>query len=266
MARGLKKHLKRVHTPSHWCLDKLSGVYAPRPSCGPHKIRECLPLTILMRHRLKYALTANEVKLIVMQRLLEVDGKIRTDTNFPCGIMDVISIPKTGEHFRMLVDVKGRFVPHRIGDSEAEYKLCRVKTTRLGAKGIPQCITHDGRTIRFVMPDVKANDTIRLDLKTGKVIGLLKFDHGKLALVTGGSNSGRVGTITHREKHPGSFEIVHIKDSRGETFVTRQHNVFVIGENPSEPWISMLKDQGIKLSNIEDRKRRLTAAQEKKRA
>ena len=28
----------------------------------------------------------------------------------------------------------------------------------------------------------------------------------------GGNNIGRVGTITHEEKHPGSFEMVHIKD------------------------------------------------------
>ena len=44
---------------------------------------------------------------------------------------------------------------------------------------------------------------------------------GNLAMVTGGHNLGRVGTITHREKHPGSFDIVHIKDTLGHTFATR---------------------------------------------
>ena len=29
----------------------------------------------------------------------------------------------------------------------------------------------------------------------------------------GGNNIGRVGVITHEEKHPGSFEMVHIKVS-----------------------------------------------------
>jgi ribosomal protein S4E len=27
-------------------LDKLSGTYAPRPSNGPHKLREALPLVV----------------------------------------------------------------------------------------------------------------------------------------------------------------------------------------------------------------------------
>lgn len=68
-------------------LDKLGGVFAPRPSTGPHKLRESLPLVIFLRNRLKYALTNCEVTKIVMQRLIKVDGKVRTDPNYPAGFM-----------------------------------------------------------------------------------------------------------------------------------------------------------------------------------
>ena len=51
------KHLKRINAPNAWLLDKLSGVWAPRPSAGPHKLRECLPIIVMLRNRLKYALT-----------------------------------------------------------------------------------------------------------------------------------------------------------------------------------------------------------------
>ena len=44
---------------------------------------------------------------------------------------------------------------------------------------------------------------------------------GNLCMITGGRNLGRVGLITHRERHPGSFDIVHIKDTQGHTFATR---------------------------------------------
>lgn len=86
-ARGPKKHLKRLNAPKAWMLDKLGGVYAPRPSTGPHKLRESLPLVIFLRNRLKYALTNCDVKKIVMQRLIKVDGKVRTDPNYPAGFM-----------------------------------------------------------------------------------------------------------------------------------------------------------------------------------
>ena len=68
-------------------LDKLSGVFAPKPSAGPHKSRECLPIVIFLRNRLKYALTYDEAKKIVKQRLIKVDSKVRTDLTFPAGFM-----------------------------------------------------------------------------------------------------------------------------------------------------------------------------------
>lgn len=54
-----------------------AAVQAPKPSPGPHKTRECLPLILLLRNRLKYALTGKEVTSILMQRLVQVDGKVR---------------------------------------------------------------------------------------------------------------------------------------------------------------------------------------------
>ena len=114
MPRGPKKHLKRLNAPKRWMLDKLGGIYAPKPSPGPHKSRECLPLILVLRNRLKYALTGKEVMSILMQRLIKVDGKVRTDKTYPVGFMDTISIDKTDEHFRILYDVKGRFTVHRI--------------------------------------------------------------------------------------------------------------------------------------------------------
>jgi len=258
MARGPKKHLKRLNAPKSWMLDKLGGVFAPRPSTGPHKLRESLPLIIMIRNRLKYALTNSEVTKIVMQRLIKVDGKVRTDSNFPAGFMDVITIEKTGEFFRLLYDVKGRFILHRITAEEAKYKLCRVKRVQVGPKGIPFLVTHDGRTIRYPDPLVKVHDTIRLNITTGKIMDFIKFDIGNLVMVTGGHNLGRVGTITSRERHPGSFDIVHVKDSLGHVFATRLSYIFVIGK-ANKPFISLPRGKGVRLSVAEERDRRIAA-------
>merc|ERR1712146_718998 len=75
--RGPKKHLKRVNAPKHWMLSKLDGVHAPKTSAGPHKMRESVPLIILLRNRLKYALTGAEANAICMQELVKVDGRVR---------------------------------------------------------------------------------------------------------------------------------------------------------------------------------------------
>ncbi|KAG2178222.1 hypothetical protein INT43_003475 [Umbelopsis isabellina] len=287
MARGPKKHMKRLNAPKHWMLDKLLGMiiiftisvrtliasslvlvnsfqtstgsYAPKPSAGPHKTRECLPLVIFLRNRLKYALNGKEVQNILMQRLVKVDGKVRTDSTYPAGFMDVISIEKTGEQFRLVYDVKGRFTIHRITEEESKYKLCKVRKVQLGAKGIPYVLTHDGRTIRYPDPLIKANDTIRYDIDSAKITDFIRFEVGNVCMATGGRNMGRVGVITHRERHIGGFEIVHVKDALDRQFATRISNVFVIGQG-NKPWISLPKQKGIKLTISEERDRRRAAA------
>ncbi|KAJ1988849.1 40S ribosomal protein S4 [Dimargaris cristalligena] len=252
MARGFKKHMKRLNAPKHWMLDKLTGIYAPKPSQGPHKARECLPLVVFLRNRLKYALNRREVISILMQRLVKVDGKVRTDDTYPTGFMDVITIEKSGEQFRLVYDTKGRFTIHRITDAEAQYKLCKVKRMQLGVKGVPFIVTHDGRTIRYPDPLVKVNDTVKLDIESGKIDGFLKFEVGNLAMITGGSNIGRAGIIVDIEKHDGGFDIVHIRDAANHKFATRLSNVFVIGKG-NKAWISLPKGKGVKLSIAEER-------------
>ncbi|XP_048518686.1 40S ribosomal protein S4 [Dendroctonus ponderosae] len=258
MARGPKKHLKRLNAPKAWMLDKLGGVFAPRPSTGPHKLRESLPLVIFLRNRLKYALTNSEVTKIVMQRLIKVDGKVRTDPNYPAGFMDVVTIEKTGEFFRLIYDVKGRFTIHRITAEEAKYKLCKVRKVGTGPKGIPFLVTHDGRTIRYPDPNVKVNDTIQLEIATSKILDYIKFESGNLCQITGGRNLGRVGTVVNRERHPGSFDIVHIKDANEHVFATRLNNVFIIGKG-SKAFASLPRGKGVKLSIAEERDKRLAS-------
>jgi small subunit ribosomal protein S4e len=265
--RGPKKHLKRLAAPKHWMLDKMSGVFAPRPSTGPHKLRECLPLIILLRNRLKYALTRREVTFIVMQRLVKVDGKVRTDATYPSGFMDVVSIEKTNENFRLLYDTKGRFALQAISPEEAKYKLCKVRKFLIGNKGVPAVALHDGRTIRYPDPLIQVNDSVKVDLATNKITDFIKFDIGNLVMVTAGRNLGRIGVITHREKHPGSFDIVHIKDAAGQQFATRLSNVFVIGKG-TRAYISLPKAKGVKKSILEEaegkKKRDHIAAPEQK--
>jgi len=250
--------MKRLAAPSHWLLDKLSGSYAPRPSPGPHKLRECLPLVVFLRNRLKYALNGREVKSILMQRLVKVDGKVRTDPTYPAGFMDVITLEKTGENFRLVYDTKGRFTIHRISDEEASFKLCKVKRVELGKKGIPYVVTHDARTIRYPDPAIRVNDTVKVELESGKITEFISFDTGCLAMITGGRNMGRVGVITHRERHDGGFDIVHLQDVIGNKFATRLSNVFVIGTDKA--WVSLPKGKGVKLSIAEERDRRRAAA------
>ena len=77
----------------------------------------------------------------------------------------------------------------------------------------------------------------------------------------GGNNIGRVGTLMHVEHHPGSYEIVHVKDSQGRAFATRLSNIFVIGQG-KKPLIKLPKGDGISLSLIAERNAKIAALED----
>jgi small subunit ribosomal protein S4e len=109
MVRGPKKHLKRLNAPKHWMLAKMGGIWAPKPAAGPHKSRECLPLSIILRNRLKYALTRKEALMVVMQKLVNVDGKVRTELNFPAGFMGECLLLSADRRRNIIVSLQGAF-------------------------------------------------------------------------------------------------------------------------------------------------------------
>jgi len=222
---------------------------------------------LILRNRLKYSLTRRESMMICMRRAVSVDQKVRTDVNFPVGFQDVVSIARTNEVWRVLYDVKGRFTLHPINADEAKFKLAKVVRQEITSKAtsgrnpfhtgqagaIPVIRTHDGRTIRYADPLIKVLDTVKIDLATGKVTSFVKFDVGCTVMVTGGANVGRVGTVVSRERHPGSFDIVHIRDKKNNTFATRIGNVFVIGEGSKKELISLPKGKGLKMTIHEEK-------------
>jgi small subunit ribosomal protein S4e len=214
-------------------------------------------LQLIIRNKLKYALTGREISMVLKQRVLKVDGRVRTDSKYPAGFMDVVTIPKTKDRFRLLYDVKGRFVLHSIPEAETTFKLARVQKKEYAPGRTPFIATHDGRTIRYPDPNINVDDSVVVDIETGKVKEWVRFKPGALAFITGGANTGRIGEIVDVERHPGSFDIVHIKDAQDHTFATRKSNVFVIGASTDKPLISLPKLKGVKPSLTADRERKL---------
>lgn len=259
--RGVYKHLKRIHAPHNWLLSKVGGIWAMKPSQGPHKLRECMPLMVLLRNKLKLALNAKEAKFIVKAKEgnIAIDGKIRTDVKYPVGFMDIITITKTQTNYRVVYDCKGRFRLAKISKDDAKFKLCRINKRFMGPKNTPYVNTDDGRTLRFPNPDIKQFDTIKINLESNTIVDFYKYKQGAHVMITGGNNIGRVGTVEKIEKHPGSYEIVYVKDLNGKIFSTKLSNIFIIGDRKPEipvdkynTRLTLIEERNIRAPKVEE--------------
>lgn len=135
----------------------------------------------------------------------------------------------------------------------------KVKTRAVGPNKIPYIVTHDARTIRFPHPEIEEGDTIKYNLKENKITEWIKNDIGNTCFITGGNNIGRVGQIVHVERHIGGYDIVHVKDANGKSFATRKTNIFIIGTG-KKPVITLPKENGLHLSILEERKRKMSTS------
>ena len=125
-----------------------------------------MPVNLIVRDVLGRAQSAREVRFIVHNELIKVDGRVCKDTRRGVGLMDVLSLGD--EHFRCMLDANGRRYV-KILVEEASWKLVRVegKTTLKGGK--TQLNFHDGRNMLVDDPkEFNTGDSIKLSLPDQK--------------------------------------------------------------------------------------------------
>ncbi|XP_032148982.1 40S ribosomal protein S4-like [Sapajus apella] len=152
-----------------------------------------------------------------MQRFIKINGKVRANVICPAGFMGVMNTDKTGENFHLICDTKVPFAFIILHRRRPSYKLCKVRKIFVDTKGIPHLVTHDVHTICYPDTLIMVKDTIQIDLENGKMTGFIRFDTGNLCIMAGGANLGRIGVITKRERHSGSFDMLHVKDANSNS-------------------------------------------------
>jgi small subunit ribosomal protein S4e len=245
--KGHSSGLKRKPAPRFWPIHRKEFTWVVKPTSGPHSLEKCMPLSLVLRDTLGLAKTRKEAKTIVSQGRVHVDGTIRTKDDFPIGLMDVISMPDTGQNFRVLPSYKG-LVLREISGEEAKFKLCRIEDKTVVKNGQVQLHLHDGSSILVKIADIKnpqedvydTLDTVKISLPEKQVLERIKMKEEGFAIIAGGKNVGKFGKTVEIEKAEGKKRrnaLVTIEDEKGNRYQTTLNFVFTIGE--THPLISL---------------------------
>lgn len=238
MARmGGGRTLKRYPSPEWWPILRKQSTWVMKPSPGPHSIETSMPLLLVLRDLMGVVRNLHEARMVLNQSKILVNGKIVREPDFPIGVMDVLSIPDMGSHFRIL-PYKGTFVAHKISDSEL-FRLLRVenKTCIKGSKlqlnlsgGVNIQLDVNGPTGAKDSP-YRTLDTLKVDLQGRQILDHIKMEVGSYVLVVRGKNSGGHGVL--QEIVP-AFKrrrsLVKIKSPDGGVIETILDYVYAIGK------------------------------------
>jgi small subunit ribosomal protein S4e len=225
----MSKHLKRLNAPRTLQIHRKEETWTIKSSPGPHSLEKSIPLGLVIRNYLNLADTLKETKRIISNGEILVDGIIRKNHKFPCGIMDVISIPKLKKDYRVLFNRRGKLILIPISSKESNWKLCRIENKTIVKGKKIQLNLHDGTNKLVKKDEYKTGDVLKILFNEQKIDDIFKFEKGTVSMIIGGSHIGEVANIEDIEIIASSKP--NLTKMKGKNdFTTLQKYVFPIGK------------------------------------
>ncbi|MGC9310876.1 MAG: hypothetical protein ACP5E4_04105 [Candidatus Aenigmatarchaeota archaeon] len=189
-------HLKRSKMPAFWPLPRKRKTFAPTPVCGPHPKANCLTLSVVVRDLLGIYPNAREARKSIKAKNFLVDGKEATETRFPIGSMDILTIKDKKENYMVVPASKG-FELRPVESAKAGSKYCKIIGKKAVKKGI-QLNLHDGRNAIVDAKDkdkYRVGDSVKVMLKDGKIEKTYPYKVGATVIILKGVNRGKTGKL-----------------------------------------------------------------------
>lgn len=241
---GGKRHLKRPASPTTWPINRKGSKFVTKMAPGPHSKEQGMPLVILLRDVLKVGTTRKEIKYILTNQNVEVDGRVRTNMRFPVGHMDIVHLKKIDKFYRIQYHRSGKLLPFEIDADEASSKLVKVTSKRSVRGNYTQISLHDGRNIRLANDDerlaeIKVNGTLKINVPSQEIEEIFHIEEESWAIVTEGRHQGKIGQIMEIDKRfgPKASDVTFMNREEEDEFKTAIEYVFILGDK--EPAVTV---------------------------
>src|SRR3989338_3463785 len=165
-------------------------------------VDDSVPILIAIRDMLKLARTTREVKAMIKDKMLKLNGRLVRDFRESIKLFNVLEADRD---YRLSILPTGRFVFEESKDKNS--RLCRVINRRLVGKDTFQINLHDGTNL-VTKDKINVHDSLKIDFE-GKIIQHIKFEKRKNVFIFAGKYQGNEGKVDSVEK---GKVMINIKD------------------------------------------------------
>mgnify|MGYP001581406078 FL=1 len=203
-------HITRHNTSKIWPIPRKGTKYLVVPSRGKNT---SIPLLVAMREMLGIVKTRKELKKILNEKKIKVNGSPIREDKTSLALFDVISISCLNKNYKVTFSEKGKFALEEIKDAETANKICKIIGKKmLNGKKI-QINFNDGRNL-ISKEAVKIGDSAVINFKEKKIEKILPVKEKSKIIVIKGKHLGEIGEIA---KVDGNKLIIKDKTKEFET-------------------------------------------------
>ena len=223
----VKRHLKTLTAPKTWPIKRKGQKFVVRPTPGK-AFWTSMPISLVFKTLLKSCKTMKEVKNILHDKEVFIDGKRQKNPRSLIGFMDILSVPESKECYRLTINKNKKLQLVIISDKEAQLKLCKIIGKTFLKKGVVQLNLSDGRNINVKKDSYSVGDSLLLEVPKQKIKESFKVEKGNYAFLIKGKHIGSHGVIQEISKGAQIMVSIKTKDS---VFETPKESVFIIGKD-----------------------------------
>ncbi|HLC53249.1 MAG TPA: hypothetical protein VJK03_01780 [Candidatus Nanoarchaeia archaeon] len=151
--------------------------------------RDSVPVILAVRDMLKIARTAREVKHMIHERLLKLNGKPVLDLHQSIMLFNIFEADK---QYRLSLLPQGKFAFEEL--AKPENRLGKIVGKRLVKNGAIQLNLHDGTNVIAKDKSIAVGDSVYLDAKN-KIQSHLPLEKGREVFIIAGRHQGTMGKI-----------------------------------------------------------------------
>lgn len=201
-------HIKRKTIPNFWPIARTGTKYM---AVSSHNKTNSMPLIVVMRDILNSVKSSKELKKIVREKKILVNGKIVREDKYPLALFDSLAIPSINKFYKVVLKGK-KYHLAEVSEKELSSRIYKVESRKVLPGKKIQINLSSGKNI---LSNEKIETGNFVLLKENKLAKIIKLEKGTEVLVVSGKHSGKSGKIISVEKI-GEDKIAEISTKEGE--------------------------------------------------
>lgn len=192
-------HLKRNESPGIWPIPRKGTKCLAVPN---HYKMRAITALLALRDLLKVGKTAREIKNIIHEKKVKINGKVISDEKFPLMLFDTLSVGN--KNYKLNIENK----KFKLEETKENTKISKIIGRKILAGKKMQINLNDGRNF---LAKEKMNIGDSVLVQDGKIVKVIPLKIGAEVIVIGGSHLGEEGKVEKIDKRTVTVTLKHGK-------------------------------------------------------